>query len=338
MNLTRREILTVCAAGIAAPAFAGDERRRMGVVIHSYGQRRFNNPLAFLEHCHSVGAGGIQTSLGARDEAYAAKLRDAAAAKQMYVEGSVGLPRDESGVERFAAEVLTAKRAGATVLRTAILGGRRYETFDSADAFRQFAERSWKSLTLAEPVVRKHGLKLAVENHKDWRVEDLLGMLKKLDSAHVGVCVDTGNSIALLEEPHAVVEAYAPRAFTTHIKDMGVEEYADGFLLSEVPLGTGYLDMSKIVGVLRKANPDIRLNLEMITRDPLKVPCLTPKYWATFESLPGRHLADTLRMVRANAAKKPLPRVSGLGTDEKIKAEDENVRVSLKYARDRLGA
>ena len=36
-----------------------------------------------------------------------------------------------------------------------------------------------------------------------------------------------------------VVEALAPRAFTTHFKDMALEEYEQGFLLSEVPLGTG---------------------------------------------------------------------------------------------------
>ena len=36
---------------------------------------------------------------------------------------------------------------------------------------------------------------------------------------------------------------------------MGVEEYADGFLLSEVPLGEGILDLKGMVAALRKANP-----------------------------------------------------------------------------------
>ena len=36
----------------------------------------------------------------------------------------------------------------------------------------------------------------------------------------------------------------------------------------------------------------------MITRDPLKVPCLTEGYWVTFPDLPGRHLAHTLSLVR----------------------------------------
>ena len=42
--------------------------------------------------------------------------------------------------------------------------------------------------------------------------------------------------------PLEVVEAYAPHAFTSHLKDMGVEEYPAGFRLAEVPLGQGVLD------------------------------------------------------------------------------------------------
>ncbi len=91
-----------------------------------------------------------------------------------------------------------------------------------------------------------------------------------------------------------VIEALAPRSFTTHFKDMGLDEYREGFLLAEVPLGSGVLDLPRAVRILRAARPEIRFNIEMITRDPLRVPCLAQKYWATFPDLPGRHLARTL--------------------------------------------
>src|SRR5262249_10663895 len=146
-----------------------------------------------------------------------------------------------------------------------------------------------------------------------------------------GVCLDTGNSIALLEDPQAVVEAYAPWAVSTHLKDMAVAEYDEGFLLAEVPLGEGFLDLKKIVATLRRVAPKVRFNLEMITRDPLKVPCLTKKYWATLDMVPGSQLAQALALVRAKASKKPLPRVSQLSLEEKLNREDENVRKSFKY-------
>jgi sugar phosphate isomerase/epimerase len=255
----------------------------------------------------------------------------------MFLEGSVRLPQDRADVDRFGAEVEAAKAAGAAVLRSAILSGRRYETFRSAADFRQFTEQAYRSLTLAEPVVRRHEVRLAIENHKDWRADELLGLLKRLGSPQVGVCVDTGNSIALLEDPMEVVEAYAPYAFSTHLKDMAVAEYEDGFLLAEVPFGEGFLDLKRMVGVLRRARPEVRFNVEMITRDPLKVPCLTRSYWATFETLPGRHLADTLALVRKHAPKQPLPRVSDLPAEKRLETEDQNVRRCLSFAREWLG-
>ena len=103
------------------------------------------------------------------------------------------------------------------------------------------------SLQLAEPILRKHKVKLAVENHKDWRAPELANAMKQLNSEWVGVTLDFGNSISLVEDPMEVIETLVPFVVSTHVKDMGVEEYADGFLLSEVPLGKGFLDLAKIV-------------------------------------------------------------------------------------------
>jgi sugar phosphate isomerase/epimerase len=322
---------------------APDKPAPLGIVIHSYGIRRssdkdaqLDDPIAFLEFCQSRGACGVQTSLGVREESYIEKLREVLSKHKLYLEGSIALPRDKDDVERFTKEVQSAKRCGATTVRTVLMNGRRYETFDRDDAFRKSHERAVNALLWAKPVVEKLEVRLAVENHKDLQAPELLDVIKKADSSLVGVCLDTGNSIALLEAPERTVELLAPHTFTTHLKDMGVEEYADGFLLSEVPLGTGFLDLPKIVATLRKARPDIHLNLEMITRDPLKIPCLTPKYWATLDDIPGRRLAEMLALVRAKAGKKPLPRIGGLSKEEQLSREDDNVRACLRYASEKL--
>jgi sugar phosphate isomerase/epimerase len=351
MAITRRDVL---AAGLGAIVVSSGSaqasersRNKLGLVIHSFPVRsagdrdrprndRFAEPMRFLEYARSLGARGIQVGIGAQEDAYADGLRARAEAAGMDLEGIVTPPRGEGDVARFEAEIRTARRAGATIVRTAMLSGRRYETFDSLDAFRQFAERSAASLVLAAPIVARHQVQLAVENHKDWRADELIAMLKKIGSDHIGVCVDTGNSIALLEDPMEVVEALAPLAITTHFKDMGVEEYERGYRIAEVPLGAGVLDLSRIVRTLRAAKPQIPINLEMITRDPLDVPCLSDRYWATFPELPGRHLARALSYVRAHPPARPLPRVSRLAADERLRAEDENIRDCLAYAEKQL--
>lgn len=354
MTLNRREWLAGCAAGFPAllddrsrAASPGEGGKRLGMVLYSFSVRLaadrkantpgLSDPLTFVEHCHERGAGGVQMPIGVRDPAYSARLREKVVGYGMYLEGSVRLPQDRADVERFTAEVKTARESGATVLRTVSLSGRRYETFTTAAAFREWADRAWQALTLAEPVVARQGVVLAVENHKDRRTGELVDLLKRLDSRYVGACVDTGNNLALLEEPLAVVEALAPWARSAHLKDIAVAEYADGFLLAEVPLGDGFLDLKKVVETLRRARPGIRFNLEMITRDPLKVPCLTPKYWATFENLPGRYLAQTLALVRKQAGGQPLTRVSELPHDRQLALEEENVRKSVAYAHRHLG-
>jgi sugar phosphate isomerase/epimerase len=331
-------------AAKSAPASAPAPTTAMGVTIASCGIRsradhpsRLKGPLDFLEHCRTLGAAGIQTTIGSWDDGLIRALRARLEETGMFLEGQIGLPRSDEEAERFARQLRAGKEAGAQVFRTVTLNGRRYETFRTAASFREFARQSWEALVRAEAAARAQGVRLALENHKDWRVEELLDLMERLDSEHVGICIDTGNSISLLEDPLRVVQAYAPFAFTSHFKDMAALRIPDGFLLSEVPLGAGVLDLPGIVAALRKHRPEVRLNLEMITRDPLVVPCLTDGYWATMTEAPAKPLADTLRWVRDRPPASDLPRVSGKSWDERVRAEEENNRASFAFARQRLG-
>jgi 3-oxoisoapionate decarboxylase len=75
----------------------------------------------------------------------------------------------------------------------------------------------------------------------------------------------------------------------------------------------------------------------MITRNPLPVPCLAEKYWATFPDRHGVFLTRTLRAVRATKPRKPLVWVDKLSEAAKLQFEQDNVRESVEYARDQLG-
>ncbi|CAN5370318.1 hypothetical protein BH23BAC1_BH23BAC1_31650 [soil metagenome] len=320
----------------------------MGIVVYSFSRRfnpkiesekyqGFSDAIDLLEHCHNLGAGGIQTGMKDWTRDFARKFRARKEKLGMYFEGSIGLPENSAEVNKFEQEILLAREAGAEVVRTVCLGGRRYETFQSEQAFLEFKKKSVDSLQLAEPVVRKHKIKLAVENHKDWRSRELVNILQQLDSEWMGATLDFGNNIAMMEDPMQVVENLAPYIFSTHIKDMAVEEYQDGFLLSEVALGKGILDLPKIVSICKKHNPGVTFNLEMITRDPLEIPCLKKEYWATFKEIPASDLAATLRMVRQHKHETALPKYSPLSPEEQLKKEEQNVITSLEYSKSKLG-
>lgn len=355
MSMNRRHALGLCAGTLSTALLSGatgllaaDRKTRtsLGIAIYCFGVRQqaekqrapqtdLADPLAFLEHCHRLGAGGIQVPLGIRDEPYAATLRRQAERYGMFIEGISEPPADSNRLERFEREVRTAARIGARTLRTVIIPGRRYEYFDSLEKYREAAERGRKSLELAGPVLARHRIALAVENHKDARVPERLELLKRISSEWIGACVDVGNSIALLEDPLAVVEAYGPWAFSVHLKDHAVSEYPEGFLLADAPLGQGFLDLKRMVAILRQAKSDLNFTLEVITRDPLKVPCLTEKYWATFADIPAHDLARTLRMVRDRGSA-ALRELTALSAQDRLDREAANVNNSLAYASEHL--
>ncbi len=353
--MKRRKFIETSSAGAlfmtmpSVPTFSATvAETRFGVADASYMMRRyrkmeskkyppFTNALEMIEHCSSLGFGGMQVGVGGWDTGFSKKVRRRKEALDIFLEAQIGLPKSEGDVARFEAEVKAAKETGIDVFRAACLSGRRYENFDSMAAFQTFKEEAITSIQRAEPIMRKHRVKLALENHKDWRIAEMIAILNMIGSEWVGVTLDTGNNISLLEDPMEVVRSLAPYAFSVHLKDMAVAEYENGFLLSEVNLGEGCLDIDAMIKTIKQQQPDIRFNLEMITRDPLKIPCLTEKYWATFDQISTLELARYLHKVRTLKAKEPLPIISDKATDEQLALEVENNRTSLLYAKQNLG-
>ena len=305
-----------------APAAAKGYPRMGGTGIafsaRSRGSRGSATPFDLIEHCHSIGLAGVQMNPPSTDPDAIKKFRQRLENYNMHLVCDPRLPRQESDVAALDAQVKAYKEAGAAAFHAAMTN-RRYEEFDSLEPFKQAFERCQKQVELAEPVLRKYKIKLGIENHKGWRSAEQAAWMKRLGSEWVGVCLDFGNNVALCEDPMDTARTLAPYTCISHIKDMAVEEYEDGFLLSEVPLGEGILDLKQEVQMLRAVNPNIIFNLEMITRDPLKIPVFTTKYWATFDDsyspLPGRDLAKVLNLVRKNRPKAPLPRVTALSRD-----------------------
>lgn len=350
--MDRRDFLQRTTMGAVAlslpnvPNFLADHR--MGIVVHSYWSRwnskvesqkypGFTNAIQLLDHCHQLGGGGVQVIVNGWTSDFAKKVRQEREKLGLYLEGSIGLPKKAEDVPKFEQDVINAREAGATILRTVCSSGRRYETYHSEQAFQEMKKAALVSLQLVEPVLRKHKVKLGVENHKDFRAPELVSLIKQVNSEWIGVTLDFGNSMALLEDPMEVVQTLAPYTFSTHVKDMAVEEYSDGFLLSEVPMGKGILDLKKMVDLCKQHNPSGTFSLEMITRDPLKIPCLTDAYYETFATLPASDLARMLHLVRQHNYPGGLPRVEQLSTDEKLALEEANIVACLNYSKEKLG-
>jgi 3-oxoisoapionate decarboxylase len=343
--MQRRQFIKATTAAIALPYLDIPNNlgtTKMGIVVHSYALRygadskstkypAFTDAQALLAHSAAIGAAGVQTIIRNWSAVFQKQVREQRENLGLYLEGSVALPKKKEDIAAFEADIIAAKEAGASILRSVSLGGRRYEVFKDKPSYDTYAKTALQTLQWIAPILKKHKVKLGVENHKDWRADELAQTIKNIGSEWLGVTLDFGNSIALLEDPMQVVKTLAPYTVSAHIKDMGLDEYADGFLLSEVPMGQGMLDLPAMVAECRRHNPKLNFSLEMITRPPLQIPCFTDSYWATFGQVKGQELAKTLAMVRAK--KKNLPTMQGLSQDQKLELEEQNILQSLEYSK-----
>lgn len=349
ISFTRRQSLVgllalgcseVCSAKQPIP------RSSLGLLIYARSIRRrwqqqhdsrqdLFEPLTFLRHCREVGASGMQATLGVLTPEQMKALRNEVEEHAMFLEGIVNFPKTERDLDRFEAEIRSAAAVKAPVVRTVLIPGRRYEQFKTLKEYREAVKQAQIMLERVRPIVEKHRVGLAIENHKDQRLEERLELLKSAKSEYVGVCVDTGNNLALLEDPYDTIEALAPFALTVHLKDQALQGTDDGFLLGDIPLGQGCLDLPRIIKRLRQARANIRFHLEIITRDPLRVPCLADAYWETLPEVPARDLARMMRFVRQHRANE-LQYVSSLSLEKQVAREDANIAASLNFAREKL--
>ena len=316
-------------------------RTTMGLTSDSFQSIRFATPerlLAadrLLEIAARVGAGGAHGGMTSIDMDWARKTRQLKESLGLYLEIQTFLPREDPAVFEHAVKV--AKEAGATSLRAVCLLGRRYEMFDSLAGWKQAVDGFHKQIAAAVPILERHRMPLGLENHKDFRVDQQVALLEQYSSEYLGVSLDTGNNVTVLDDPIETIQKLAPYTVNVHFKDMAAEETRDGFRISEVPLGEGMLDIPRMTAIVRAARPEANFSLEMITRDPLEVPCLTEKYWSTFDDVNGVALARTLSRIRANVPRAPLPRITGLSGEDRLALEMELVDRSIVYARDQLG-
>jgi sugar phosphate isomerase/epimerase len=315
----------------------------MGLTPDSFQSVRFSTPQRIMsadrlmQLAAQVGAAGAHGGMTDISFDWARRTRAMKEELDMYLEIQTFLPAAGGDTSEFEHAVKVAKEAGATSLRVVCLLGRRYELIDSLDAWKAAVARFHQQIAAAVPIVERHRMPLGIENHKDWRVEQQVALLERYGSEYVGVCLDTGNNLAVLDDPMETIERLAPWTFNVHFKDMAMEECASGFLLSEVPLGEGILDLRRAVDVVRAARSDVRFSLEIIVRDPLLVPCLTDQYWASFDDVNGRALARALARIRERGPGRPLPHITGLSPEARHALEHEFVDRSIRYAQQHLG-
>jgi sugar phosphate isomerase/epimerase len=153
-----------------------------------------------------------------------------------------------------------ARRVGARVMRICG-GGRRTRPAN-------WAEHKAKLVPLLQSLLapaERNGVVMAIENHLDMLADEMLELITAIDSPWLGVCLDTGNNLRLFEDPLVVTAKLAPYARATHVKSLTAMrgDPKTFHFWPSVPLDEGLVDVAEVVRLLRAANYNGLLAVEV---------------------------------------------------------------------------
>ena len=118
-------------------------------------------------------------------------------------------------------------------------------------------EKLTRQFSDAVKVAARHNIKLADENHIDFTAEEMLSLIKAVNSPNFGINFDTGNFMRVLDDPIKGMQKLAKYTFSTHVKDLKPNRQAsvdDWFFFSSTPVGDGLVDNQKLAQLLADAD------------------------------------------------------------------------------------
>jgi sugar phosphate isomerase/epimerase len=169
-------------------------------------------------------------------------------AREHNIEVEVGTRGTEP--EHLRKYLSIAQRMGARLLRT--MGG-----WHKAPAPVDQIKANFRQVL---PEFTDAGVRIALENYEAYSTAEIAAIVRELDDASLGVCLDLTNSFAAMESADEILENLAPFTISVHLKEFTVErlEYLMGFAFRGKPTGQGVLPLTKIFETLlansRKAN------------------------------------------------------------------------------------
>ncbi len=140
-----------------------------------------------------------------------------------------------------------SRRMGSRLLRFVI----------DAREYQPDLDRVAAILREAGPALKASGVTLGIENHDRFPCSALRRLVDDLAMEHVGVCLDTANSLGAGEGIREVLAFLAPVCVNLHVKDFSIARmpYLMGFTVSGCSLGQGMLPLAQVLSTVARYRP-----------------------------------------------------------------------------------
>lgn len=212
------------------------------------------------------------------DPEHLAEVKAAAEAHGLYLEYNVSFdaPSDPRVNATVKDALLNAKAMGADLVKFSLDIERPHPLYGSCfhpDVMRQLSVR-YDEFKANIKLMEELGLKISIENHCDTYADEVIWLVRQLNHPDIGACLDTINSLVVLEGPEACVEKMAPYANCCHFCDNKLVVDPDGTHSIGVAIGKGDIDCAKVLRTLMEKAPLDRITFEVeyeIGDDPIEV-------------------------------------------------------------------
>ncbi|QOV19172.1 TIM barrel protein [Blautia liquoris] len=116
---------------------------------------------------------------------------------------------------------------------------------------RQMADR-YDEFMKVMPLIEEYGMQIAIENHTDTFADEILWLVDKLNHPLIGTCVDTMNSLQVIENPYYAMERMLPKAYCCHFSDDKIVVDPLGVHDIGAAHGQGSMDCPKMLSQIRE--------------------------------------------------------------------------------------
>jgi sugar phosphate isomerase/epimerase len=347
--MNRRTFLSGAAAAAATSPQAGAKpptNAKFGVDLFSIRSSGWS-PFEYLDYCAKWKADVVHFSevrfLGGLEAAHVKKVGEYAS--NLGIELEIGMSSICPSSGRFDAKEGTAEQQLERMIDSAkIAGSKIVRAYLGTMADRKgpipiegHIENTAKALRNVRSRAMDSDVKIAVENHAgDMQGRELKMLIELAGKDFVGACVDSGNPLWVIEDPHVTLEVLAPYALTSHVRDSRVWRTEKGAAVRWVRTGEGNVRIDEWIRKFAEQCPGLAITQEVIVTGPRDFNFLEPSFWEGYENVPAANFSRFLAL--AEAGKPDSTPYKGPGKEERAEAERADLEASMSHVKKILGA
>ena len=336
--MNRRQFL---AAGASLTAVFAQSKLdvRPGIDLFSIRDSGWT-PFEYLDYCGKLGAKVVHFSeirfVGSLETEHLKKVR--AHAESLGIQCEIGMrsicpsstmfdPKQGAAEEQLTRMIAAAVAIGSPIVR-AVLGSMDDRNPPGIDGH---IEDSVKVLRACRTRALDSGIKIAIENHAgDMQARELKTLVEEAGKDFVGVCLDSGNPLWTIEDPHLTLETLHPYVLTSHVRDTAVWAVPEGAAVQWVRMGDGNIGIDSYVRKYSELCAGRALSLEIIVTQPRVFPYRKPVFWERYRTTPAWEFERFAALVDDG---KPRPPQPAPAKENAAQLQREDLEASFAYTK-----